>query len=172
VNVNVFILKSPYSQFPTFNTAQDTCSWKLLQVTFLKNVSCRHNVTGCISNRHRFRDKYYIQKHACDEFITDYETSTCAIRDKLLQTVNTMQTSWLLMAVKTYFKFQSNISISILTYLLIPWSRVLQANRFSASQGIPHSLWNTKVHYRIHRCPPPLPNLCPFDSVRVPTFTS
>ena len=46
----------------------------------------------------------------------------------------------------------------ILTYFM-EYSSSWETNRFSASQEIPHILLNPKVHYRIHKCPQPVPIL-------------
>jgi len=58
------------------------------------------------------------------------------------------------------------------TYLLThstEQSPYWEADRFSASQEIPHTLWNPKIHYRIHKCPPPDPILGQLDPVHATT---
>ena len=60
----------------------------------------------------------------------------------------------------------------LLTYLLtysIQHSPSWEVNQFSASQEIPCILWNQKVHYRTHKCLPPVPILSQLDPVHTPT---
>jgi len=60
------------------------------------------------------------------------------------------------------FKYQRTYLITFSMEQSTSW----EANRFSASQGIPRILWKPKVHYRIHKCPPPVPILSQIYPVR------
>jgi hypothetical protein len=47
-----------------------------------------------------------------------------------------------------------------------------EADRFSASEEMPHILWIPKVLHRIHKCPPPVYVLSQIDPVHAPKSTS
>ena len=64
------------------------------------------------------------------------------------------------------------ICLTPVTYLLaysMEQSPSWEANRFSASQEMPRILWNPKIHYRIHKCSPPVPIQSQLDPVHTPT---
>ena len=90
----------------------------------------------------------------------------------------------------TYLRTYILYLLTLLTYLLLyftllyftllyftlpyftPWSRVLleKLTGFAASHEFPRILWNPKVRYRIHKCPPPVPILSQLDPVHTTTF--
>jgi len=83
--------------------------------------------------------------------ITMFWTAFAAFISHLITSAFEKQLSYLL----TYFMEQSP-----------SW----EANRFTASQGIPRILWNPKANYCIHKCPSPVPILSQIDPVHALTF--
>jgi hypothetical protein len=59
----------------------------------------------------------------------------------------------------------------LLTYSILH-SPSWEANRFSASQKIPHILWTPKVCYHSYKCLPPVPILSQLAPVQTPTIAA
>jgi len=71
----------------------------------------------------------------------------------------------------TPYLMQHGLSHHLWRHVSNPWGRVvlekLRGNSSSASQEKPR-LWNPKVHYRVHKCLPPVQVLSQVNSVQVP----
>jgi len=67
----------------------------------------------------------------------------------------TSRVSWREYHQDSFKKIHEHHQIIFITYFMEK-SPSWETNEFSASQEIPHILRNTKVHYRIYKCPPPV----------------
>jgi len=68
-----------------------------------------------------------------------------------------------------YISVKATLKFTYLLTYSMEQSLSWETNQFAASQDIPRILWKPKDHFRINKCPPPVPILSQLDLVHTPT---
>ena len=160
---------------PTFlkpSHSTPTCLWRLNRQSVPK---CRHikfrrqgftqKKAYNIQNRWKFEIKKSLKINnfvlmwvidcycspLCDSAECGWSSSVCKIFLFLFFTAGCLTRYLLYILCSEILCLMNNL----LTYSMVQ-SPSWEANWFAASQEIPRILWNPKVHYRIHKLPPPV----------------
>jgi hypothetical protein len=82
-----------------------------------------------------------------------------------------ISTKELVLFAESEWIFTNKVTTYLLTYLLMVLRASWEAANCAATQEPPSVLWNPKVHYRLHKSPPPVPILSQIDPIpTIPPF--
>jgi hypothetical protein len=143
---------------------------------------CQEHNFLCISNRRHVFSFWFItlpELNSCKVLTTQDTTESSVVTkkiDSLSQDTPAFQPNYIkfehighlpwISVCKITAKLDVLLLSNQLSYLL--YATESWANLFSTSQEISHILWNPEVHYRIHKCSPPVPILSHINPVNAP----